>query len=77
MQSVWRKRRDYFPSECGKLVQKEYKKGMIMWQDMFIGCYEEREVLSEQINGMTKSRKQLLKRKTLSFCGTSPFNAIE
>ena len=50
---------------------------MIMWQDMFIGCYVEREVLIEQINGMTRSRKQLFKMRTLSFCGTSPFNAIE
>ena len=64
-------------SESGKLAQKDYKQDMIMWLDMFIGCYVEWAFLNEQINGMTRSQMQLLKMRTLSFCGTSPFNAIE
>ena len=64
-------------SECGKLPQKEYKRRYdnvaryVHWQL----CRE--KFLSEQINGMNRSRKQLLRMRTLSFYGASPFSATE
>ena len=45
--------------------RKSTREGVIMWPDMFIGSFVER------------SRKQLLKIRTLRFYGTSPFSATE
>ena len=71
MNNMWKKdkAKSNIESKCKILAKKEIKRDMTIYACISIGDYVNKMVVEEHCSGISKSQMELLRTKTIRFCG--------